>query len=163
MAQPRACAVSISPQYFQAAGTRVVQGRPFSDEDHAGGAPVVIVNQAFAQQYFRGDALGRQFQRLTGHTQDHDQYTRMTIVGIVKNVRYNGLTGTVTPAMYLPFEQAPQGELNLLLRTTVVPGSLTSAMRKAVAGADPDQPLFAVETMEQRVSQSVAQRRMMMR
>jgi hypothetical protein len=50
MAQPRACAISVSPQYFRAAGTRVLQGRPFTDEDNADTVTVAIVNQAFAQR-----------------------------------------------------------------------------------------------------------------
>jgi putative ABC transport system permease protein len=162
LVQPRACAISVSPQYFRAAGTRVLQGRPFSDDDNAGTVPVAIVNQAFARQYFNGDALGRQFRQLSAHIEGHDKYTRMTIVGIVQNVRYDGLTGTVKPAIYLPFDHVPQPELDILLRTTVEPGSVTSAMRKAVVDVDPDQPLFDVETMDERMSQSVAQQRLMM-
>ena len=159
MAQPRACSISVSPQYFRAAGTSVLQGRPFSGEDNADTVAVAIVNQAFARQYFNGDALGRQFGAIEGP----DKFTRMTIVGIVQNVRYGGLTGTVGPAIYLPLDQVPtQGELDILLRTTIEPGSLSSGLRKAVADADPDQPLFDVETMDERMSQSVAQQRLMM-
>jgi hypothetical protein len=72
----------------------------------------------------------------------------MTIVGIVQNVRYDGLTGKVQPAIYLPFDQVPRKELDILLRTTVEPGSLASAMRKAVVDVDPYQPLFDVQTMD---------------
>lgn len=159
LAQPRACSISVSPAYFRAAGTSVLQGRAFSDEDSAGTAAVVIVNQAFARQYFKGGALGRQFGAIEGP----NQFTPLTIVGIVQDVRYDGLTGTVAPAIYLPIDQAPsQGALDILLRTSIEPGSLASAMRKAVIEADPDQPLFDVETMDERTSQSVAQQRLMM-
>jgi predicted permease len=159
MTQPRACSISVSPQYFRAAGTSVLQGRPFSNEDSAGAAAVVIVNQAFARQYFNGDALGRQFGALEGP----NKFTPVTIVGIVQDVRYDGLTGTVGLAIYLPLDQVPtQGELNILMRTTVEPGSLASAMRKAVVDVDRDQPLFDVATMDERMSQSVAQQRLMM-
>jgi predicted permease len=157
LAQPRACSISVTPQYFRAAGTSVLQGRPFSEQGNAD--PVAIVNQAFLRQHFHGDALGRQFGAIEGR----DKFTSMTIVGIVQDVRYDGLTGTVGPAIYLPFDQVPtQGELDILLRTTVEPGSLASAMRKVVLDVDPDQPLFDVETMDQRMSQSVAQQRLMM-
>jgi predicted permease len=161
-AQPRACSISVSPQYFRAADTSVLQGRPFSDEDNADTAAVAIVNQAFARQYFNDDALGRQF----GAIESSDKFTRLTIVGIVQNVRYDGLTGTVRPAIYLPFDQTPQKELDrslrtILLRTTVDPGSLASAMRKAVIDTDPGQPLFDMETMDERKLQSVAQQRLM--
>jgi predicted permease len=162
LVQPRACSISVSPQYFRAAGTRVLQGRPFSDKDTADMAAIAIVNQAFARQYFNGDALGRQFRQLRDHTQGQDKYTRLTIVGLVENVRYDGLTGTVKPAIYRPFDQVPQKELDVLLRTTVAPASLASAMRKAVVDVDHDQPLFDVETMNERTSQSVAQQRLIM-
>ncbi len=158
-AQPRACAITVSPQYFRAVGTHVLQGRPFSGEDNADMAAVAIVSQAFARQYFNGNALGRQF---GVNTEGHDRFTLMTIVGIVQDVRYDGLTGTVEPAIYLTLDQMPPKNLDILLRTTVEPGSLASAMRKAVTDIDPDQPLFDVETMDERMSQSVAQRRMMM-
>jgi ABC-type antimicrobial peptide transport system permease subunit len=159
MAQPRACSIGVSPAYFRAAGTGVLQGRAFSDEDNAGTAAVVIVNQAFARRYFNGGALGRQFGAIEGP----NQFTRLTIVGIVQDVRYDGLTGTVAPAIYLPLDQVPtQGELDILLRTTVEPGSLASGLRKAVNEVDRDQPLFDVETMDERMSQSVAQQRLIM-
>lgn len=161
MAQPRACTISISPEYFRAAGTSLLQGRTFSNEDNAGTAAVAIVNQAFARQHFHGDALGRQFQAIS-HVEGHDTFAPVTIVGIVQDVRYDGLTGVVKPAMYVPFDQEPRPQADILLRTTVEPGSLGSVLRKAVLGVDPDQPLFEVETMEERMSQSVAQQRLIM-
>ena len=161
--QPRACSISVSPQYFLAAGTRVVQGRAFSDDDSAGAAPVVIVNQAFARRYFPGHALGRQFGAIEGS----NAFTRMTIVGVVQNVRYGGLTGIVEPAMYLPFDQTPQREFvsalrTILLRTSVAPSSVAPAVRATVKAIDPDQPLWDVETMGERMSQSVASQRLIM-
>lgn len=158
---PVSCAISITPGYFRAAGTRVLRGRPFNDEDNADSVPVAIVNEAFARQYFKGNALDKQVRTNinSGHA---DQLTRRTIVGIVQDVRYNGREGTVEPVIYLPIEQMPQVDLNILLRATVTPDSLASAVRKAVTDTDPEQPLFDIQTMESRISQLVAQRRLMM-
>lgn len=162
MAEPRACSISVSPQYFRAAGTSLLQGRPFREDDSAGTVSVAIVNQAFARQYFHGDSLGQQFREVS-HIKGHDRFiARMTIVGVVQNVRYNGLTAKIEPTIYLPFAQQPEYQLNILLRTTVESGSLTSALRKAVIDTDPDQPLFDITTMEGRISRSVAQQRLMM-
>jgi putative ABC transport system permease protein len=158
---PVSCAISITPGYFRAAGTRVLRGRQFNDEDNADSVPVVIVNQAFAQQYFKGNALDKQV-RTDINSDRADQLTRRTIVGIVQDVRYNGREGTVEPVIYLPIEQVPQVDLDILLRTTVEPGSLSSTVRKAVTDIDPEQPLFGMQTMEGRISQLVAQRRLMM-
>ncbi len=155
------CAISVSPEYFRAAGTRVLRGRPLNDEDHADSAPVAVVNQAFARRFLTGDALGKQVRTNVGEM-NPEAFTRRTIVGVVQDVRYNGMEGTVEPAIYLPFDQVPDTELNVLLRTTVEPGTLASAARKVVIDVDPDQPLFDVETMNERISQSVAQRRLML-
>jgi ABC-type antimicrobial peptide transport system permease subunit len=59
-------------------------------------------------------------------------------------------------------EQVPEWDMNILLRTNVEPGSLSSAVRKAVIDADPEQPLFDMQTMEGRISHLVAQRRLTM-
>ena len=64
--------------------------------------------------------------------------------------------------IYLPFDQVPEGEVNILLRSSVEPASLTAGLRKAVIDTDPTQPLFDVTTMESRLSQSLAQRRLIM-
>lgn len=158
---PVSCAISISPEYFRAAGTRVLKGRPFDDDDKANSALVGVVNQAFARRYFNGDALNKRV-RTNINTKGTNQFDRRTIVGIVQDVRYNGAEGGVEPVIYLPIEQVPQVNLNILLRTTIEPDSLSSVMRKAVIDDDPDQPLFDVQTMEGRISQLVAQRRLMM-
>ena len=156
-------AVSISPEYFRAAGTRMLRGRSFNAEDEAGSVPVVIVNRAFAQQYFKGEALGRQIRtNINSTAQGPEQFTRRTIVGVVQDVRYNGAEGHIEPTIYLPMEQVPEWYMNILLRTDVEPGSLSSAVRKAVVDLDPQQPVFDMQTMEGRISQMVAQRRLMM-
>lgn len=155
------CAVSISPEYFRAADTRLLKGRPFNSDDKADSALVAIVNQAFARHYFSGDALGKRFRTNIG-TKGIGQFDRRTIVGIVQDVRYNGAEGHVQPVIYLPIEQMPPLNVDILLRTTVEPGSLASAVRKAVTDTDPEQPLFDMQTMEERISQLVAQRRLIM-
>jgi len=154
---PAVCVISVSPEYFRAAGTPFLRGRSFSDDDNAHSVPVAVVNQAFAKWLFNGDALDRRVRTNIG-AKDVGQFTPRTIVGVVQNVRYNGPEGGFRPVIYLPIEQAPQLSLNILLRTTVQPGSLSSAMRKTVTDVDPVQPLFDMQTMEERISESVAQR-----
>ncbi|WP_213804064.1 ABC transporter permease [Granulicella sp. dw_53] len=155
--RPGAYIISISPEYFAVTGTRLLQGRTFTYQDNAAAVSVAIVNQAFAHKYLNGDALGKQFRiNING------QFIPNTAVGIVQDVRYDGLETDVRPVIYLPFDQAPYREVNILLRTSVEPASLTAAMRKAAINIDPTQPLFDVATMESRLSQSLAQRRLIM-
>ena len=156
------CVISITPDYFRAAGTPVLKGRSFNDRDDAASVPVAIVNQAFAQLYFKGDALGQRF-RTNILAKDHARdFTYRTIVGIVQDVRYNSLEDNVQPAIYLPVDQVPLLRINLLVRSDIEPASLASAMRKAVTATDEEQPLFDVETMEERVADTVAPRRLIM-
>jgi putative ABC transport system permease protein len=156
--RPEARSISISPEYFAATGTRLLQGRAFTSADNATTIPVAIVNQEFARKYFNGNALDKQFRINLGR----GVFTRITAVGIVQDVHYDGLEADIQPAIYLPFDQAPEPEVNILLRSSVEPASLTTAVRKAVTDTDPMQPLFDVATMESRLSQSLAQRRLLM-
>jgi predicted permease len=157
--RPGALTISITPEYFAATGTSLLQGRTFTSADNAGPVSVAIVNQAFARKYFSGDALDKQFRiNLRGH----NIFTRITAVGVVQNVHYDSLETDIQPVIYLPFDQVPYGEVNILLRSSIEPASLTPAIRKAVLDTDPMQPLFDVATMESRLSQSLAQRRLIM-
>jgi len=157
--RPGALSISISPEYFAATGTSLLQGRTFTSADNAGAVPVAIVNQAFARKYLNGDALDKPF-RINLH--GHNIFTPITAVGVVQDVHYDSLEADVQPVIYLPFDQVPEREVNILLRSSVEPSSLTTAMRKAVIDTDPAQPLFDVATMESRLSRSLAQRRLIM-
>jgi len=156
------CVISITPDYFRAAGTVVLQGRSFNDADNSEAQPVAIVNQEFARLYLKGNALGQRFRTNIQGKNPASDYTYRTIVGIVQDVRYNGLDGAVQPAMYLPVDQVPLPRLNLLLRSDVEPDSLASTMRRAVTAVDAEQALFDVETMDERVADAVAPRRLLM-
>jgi len=156
--RPGARSVSISPEYFAATGTTLLQGRAFTGADNASAVPVAIVNQAFARKYLSGDALGDQFRIIL----EHGVFTPITVVGIVQDVHYDSLESDIQPVIYLPFDQVPRGEVDIVLRSSVEPASLTAAIRTAVLDADPAQPLFDVATMESRLSQSLAQRRLIM-
>jgi ABC-type antimicrobial peptide transport system permease subunit len=156
--RPNARFISISPEYFAATGTSLLQGRAFTSADNAAAVSVAIVNQEFAHKYFNGNALDKQFRINPGH----GVFTPITAVGIVQNVHYDSLEADIQPVIYVPFDQVPEGEVNILLRTSVEPASLTAAMRKAVIDTDPTQPLFDVATMESRLSQTLAQRRLIM-
>ena len=117
------------------------------------------LNQAFSRKYFNGDALGKQF-RINLH--GHNIFTPITAIGVVQDVHYDSLESHIQPVIYLPFDQVPSSEVNVLLRSSVDPSSLTTAMRKAVLDTDPMQPLFDIATLESRLSRSLAQRRLIM-
>jgi predicted permease len=153
--------ISVTPDYFRAVGTPLFQGRAFNSQDTAISAHVAIVNRAFANRFFAGDALGKQFNM--GQSVDGQfRFLPATIVGVAGNVRHNGLAEEAQPEIYLPMDQFPSEEIDLILRTSADPRSLANAMRAALLAVDPQQPLFDVETMNERLSDLVGQRKLMM-
>jgi predicted permease len=149
---------NITRDYFRTVGTAIIQGRAFNVEDAASSLPVAIVSRAFAKRYFAGDALGKRFNYLLGP----NRFTPVTVVGIADDVRHNGLEQPISPEVYLPESQAPSEGIFIALRSTADPSLLANAARKAVLAVDPQQPLFDIQTMDQRVSGQVAQRRLLM-
>jgi predicted permease len=157
--RPVVTIVSVTPDYFRVVGNPILRGRAFTVDDTAKSQQVAIVNQAFARRYFDGHALGRQFNRISW---GRNTSTPMMIVGIAEDIRHNGLNHPVEPEFYVPDAQFAISDLSLALRSTADPILLANAMRKAVLAVDPEQPLFDIQTMDQRVSSQVAQRRLIM-
>jgi predicted permease len=156
--RPAVSVVSVTPDYFRAVGTPIFQGRSFNQSDTALSAPVTIVNRAFANRFFAGSALGKRFHSMAWGS-DH---AAVTIVGVADDVRHGGLEREVQPEMIVPMAQLPQSSLSIALRTTGGPAALANTLREAVAAVDTEQPVFDIETMDQRVSEAIAQRRLIM-
>ena len=162
---PQVMKMSVTPDYFRAIGTALVRGRAFTDADNENAPHVAIVNRAFEKAYFAGDALGKRFRTdVWGKTPY--EFSPVTVVGIADDVRYGGMEQEIQPAVFLPESQSADGEINIVLRTSATsgfePDSLANAMRRAVLAVDAKQPVFAIETMDQRLSGMVAERRMIM-
>lgn len=153
--------ISVTPEYFRAVGTPLLKGRIFDSQDTATSPHVAIVNLAFARQFFAGDALGKHF-NIGQSNNGQFQWLPAKIVGIAENVRHNGLLEQVHPEFYVPMDQIPSEDVDLILHTSADPVSLSNAMREVVTAADHQEPLFDVETMNERLSDQVAPRKLMM-
>ena len=106
----------VTPGFFAALGIPVTRGRPFTDTDAGGPAPV-IVNEAFATRYSGGQSpLGRRL-RQAG---DDPENPWMTLVGVVANVRHSGLGAPPQPEMYWLHSQANWGDTLKRLRRTLM-------------------------------------------
>ena len=156
--RPTVSVVSVTPNYFRAVGTPIYQGRAFTPSDTALSTPVTIVNRAFSKRFFAGDALGKRFHSMAWGP----EHPAVTIVGVVDDVRRGGLEQDTQPEMYLPMAQLPKNSIGIVVRTTNDPSTLANGLREAVGAVDSDQPVFDIETMDQRVSNAVAQRRLIM-
>jgi len=127
---------SISPDYFQAAGTVLLSGRTVSWHDDEGAPRVAVINQELARKVFgsTANAMGRYFKKHDG--------TRLQVVGIVEDGKYNRLMEEQQAAMFLPIEQSPSSQTYFVVRSIRDPGQLVAAIRNTVRGLDAGLPLF---------------------
>jgi putative ABC transport system permease protein len=147
----------VSSDYFRTMKIPLLTGRAYNDRDSADSPKVAIVNQAFARRYFpNGDALGKRVG--FGCKQDLCR----TIVGVVGNVRQESLTDDVVPEMFVPFGQMPMNSMTVLINTASEPLSFVGPVRKEVLAIDPNQPIYEVKTLAERVSEAVAVSRSLM-
>jgi predicted permease len=152
-----------TPDYLHVMGIPLKEGRFFTDHDTLASTPVVVIDEVMAKHLFPGqDALGKQINLLViGPVQ---------VVGVAGHVKHWGLdtddSAKIRDEFYFPVLQVPDkfmsmavAGLMLVVRTAPDPLSVVSAVRAQVAGPTEDQPIFGVETMEQIISDSLAERR----
>ncbi len=154
----------VSPGYFEAMGISLLEGRTFTDADRAESERVVIVNEAFARRYWpAASALGKRVGIGGG---DDSPWTR--VVGVVGNVRHNGVTAEVKPSWFLPLAQAhlstgfTPGSMTLAIRSSVEPESLLPDLRRIVSEVDPKIPIAEIRSLEEVVGSAVAPSRFTM-
>jgi predicted permease len=142
--------------YFAAMGIPLKQGRWFTPSDWNANSRDVIVDELFAKKHFpNGDAVGSTL--YLGSSGDSDVYT---IVGVVGTVRHGDLAADVSKeTYYFDFGSRPNPWGYLAVRATVAPSGLIEPLRQAIRAVDPDQPLFDVVTLDERLSHSLTGRR----
>ncbi len=142
----------ITPEYFRAMGIRTLSGRGFGSGDTREALPVAIVSKTLADTYWpRENPIGKRLQI------DDQQWRE--VVGVVDDVRHDGLDRPQRPTIYIPFAQYPRATLTILVRCEADPATVVGAMRRAIMAINRDQPLFGIQMMEQTVSQSLSTRR----
>jgi predicted permease len=137
-------------------GIPVRDGRAFTWQDARPGAGVVIVNEAFVKHHFPGEsAVGKRI-RVGGSS----KAPWLTVVGVVSDVRQSGLAGDVKLEVYSPNLEDMGNEMSFVMRIAGEPAGLISAVRGVVAEVEPNQPLYNVMTMEQRLANTTTSRRL---
>ncbi len=159
----------ISPAFFQSLDVPLLRGRAFLDSDTASSEPVAIVDQAFVKRFFNGDdsrALNAYFAWGTG---DNLKYT-VRIVGVVPTLRTASVAAAdKLPYIYLPYAQTYASDsyfgnahpATFYIRTTGDPALLAGDMRALVHRIDDKLPVLSLETMQQQVSDSIADTRLL--
>ena len=125
---------SISPGYLQAAGTRLLAGRDFTWADGDKSTQVALANEVFAHTMFGNQpAVGKRFVWADKRT--------IEIVGVVEDGKYDSLTESPTPAMFLPLAQIREGDTTLVLRSQLPPAEVEAAAHRVITGIDSSLPL----------------------
>jgi putative ABC transport system permease protein len=156
--EPRTQLRVIDRDYFKTMHIPLLAGRMFTNRDHAKGAPVAIINEAFAKKVFPSESpLGK---RIRPDAAEAGTPPMREIVGVVGNVKYRHLWEAAEPECYMPYDQLAIGDMTLVARTASArPLDLLPAMREQVKAVDPEIPVFRARTMENYISDSIAQRR----
>ena len=166
----------VTPGYFRTMGATVHRGRSFSEQDRAGAPGVAIVNDTLARRFWPDeDPIGQQvsvyqpeslaapgtFPLADGST----RFPRLTVVGIVADLRQNGLENEVNAEVFIPLAQHRGDYLDtsfLVARTSADPMLMTEAIQAAIARIDPNLPVVGARTMDSRLADSMAWRRFVM-
>lgn len=149
----------VTPGYFAAMGIPVRQGREFTDADTTGAPGAVIVNEAFARQYFTGEPLGQRIRQAGGA-----ELPWLTVVGVAGDVRHVGLAAAVRPEMFWPAAQATWGAtlnrhrraLTFAVRAHGDALALLPSIRAQVSALDPNRPIVAPRPMRELISRSAS-------
>jgi predicted permease len=151
----------VTDGYLETIGERLVRGRTIRATDTSTSQLVALVNEELARRYYTGqDPIGRRM-KIGGNP----QRPWVTIVGIVKDVRHNGMTAPIKEKFYVPHAQwhvatgNPIRSMSIVAKTPDDPMALASAVRAEVRALDPNLPLAQVRPMSEIVSTSLSEPR----
>lgn len=148
-------AAATSPGYFDVLSIPLLAGRAIAETDLAGSPPIVVINRAFARRFFPDEnPLSKRvaFGFMTAPV------TR-EIVGIVGDVRHEGLHADPEPTVFVPHAQAATGAIHFLVRSETDPALLQRSVRSALAQMNGSMPLSDVKTMDSVLAGTLRQRR----
>jgi predicted permease len=141
---------TVSPEYFDAMGMRILAGRGFQDSDRGAKPARVLVNQTFARQLFPGiDPVGRRLW--------NGPWSLWQIVGVVSDAKYRSLREPMTPTYY---NLGSDDVFVLIVRTRMQPESIIQPVRRELAALDPALPFIEIHTLAEEVDASAASERL---
>ena len=151
------CFDTVSPGYFQTLGIPVLAGREFTGRDRLDAARVAVVNDVFANTYFRHESpVGRRFGIGRGAKGD------IEIVGVTRSSKYATVHEKIPSEVYLAFAQDENpGSLVVYARTAGDPTTVFAALRREMSVLDPGLPITSLRTMEDQIDESLSTQRAM--
>ena len=150
---------AVSAGYFETMGVRLVSGRFLDATDTATAAKTIVVNESLAQRLWPGEnAIGKLIRQ--GWPETPAPWRQ--IVGVVGDVRFEGVTEATPLQIYLPMAQAPTDAPAIVVRTAGPPEAARSGVEAAVHRLNRDLALYDVQTMDDLLSASLARQRISM-
>ncbi|HEV7553523.1 MAG TPA: FtsX-like permease family protein, partial [Candidatus Angelobacter sp.] len=147
--------VRVSPDYFRIIQTPLVRGRLFTEGEQADKLPVAIIDESTARRFWPNrDAIGRRL-----GLGKNSRYPWFTIVGIIKDIKQDGLDVNGVPHIYTSVYQELGRTLNLAVRTSLAPSLLEAQIRSEIQAVDPGLPVYNIRTLNEVMERSLAQRR----
>jgi predicted permease len=151
----------VGGDYFRAMEIPLLRGRLFSEQDTRTSTRVVIVDEHMAHQLWPGeDPVGKRIR--TGGFDVTPDTPWMTVIGVVGRVKQDALDAEPRMAYYRFHGQSPSRAMNVVLRTAGDPSSLAAAVTREIHTLDPDMPIYKLRSMDDRVGESLAERRFSM-
>jgi predicted permease len=149
----------VSPGFFETLGIPIPLGRDFTDRDVKDAPPVAIVNEKFVKRYF-GDQypIGRRI----GMGGDPGTKTDITIIGVVRDTKYENLRAEIPFQVYRPYQQVDFVlGMTAYLRARGDPSSLFPTLRRAVREVDANVPVSHMRTLKEQVDVSLVRERLL--
>ncbi len=145
--------------YFETMGIRLVRGRTFQESDNDKSPAVAVISETAARRFFPNeDPIGKRLKQ--GWPESKTPWRE--IVGVVGDVREDGLDTGPVSEIYVPESQDAWNQLFVVMRTSVASESLLPAATRTIRQLDKDQPVFSVQTMDKVLNNSTASRRFSM-
>jgi predicted permease len=142
----------VSPGYFETLGARLQQGRSFNAADTADHPKVVIINETTAHTFWPNESpIGR---RISSTGKNRDYYE---VVGVVNDLAFPGDLGEPYTRFeaFVPLAQTAPGYLIIALRTSATADAIANSLRNAIAGLDPNLPVYRIRTARAAVDQGL--------
>jgi predicted permease len=145
----------VSPDYFRTMGIPLLKGRYFNEHDRKDEPETVIVDEAMAERFWPNeDPIGKRLKNKSD--------TWRTVVGVISDAKQYSPEKEPPITVYYPFDQYAARSMYLLVRTTSDPVPMTPAITREIQALDAELPVFDVNTMEQRLYDSMARQRFSM-
>ncbi len=164
----------VTPDFIQSLEIPIIQGRFFSDDDTGDRPLVAVINESARQRFFPGEnPIGKRVYPSPPESMIAKllpspayRFPRLTIVGVIGDVRQDGLSQPPQPELLVPLlqgtakdNQTPSNKMFLFIKTDSDPLRLAGAARRIVQSLDPEQPVADVASMERRLAASLSVRR----